>query len=86
MYDSNPFRLPSGENSDMVTRVRFGGRTLNRIVGRQRNYRFSPNWRLFAAAEHGRSKRDFDELEWLTERRSPAASLTARRSVTRSAR
>ena len=27
MYDSNPFRLPSGEDSDMVTRLGFGGRT-----------------------------------------------------------
>lgn len=36
-------------------------------------YRFSPNWRISAAAEHGRTKRDFDELEWLN-----ATSLTAR--------
>ena len=29
------------------------------------NYRFSPNWRIFAGAEHARDKRDNDELEWL---------------------
>jgi hypothetical protein len=28
-------------------------------------YRFHPNWRIFAGFEHRRSKRDFDEIEWL---------------------
>ena len=137
MYDSNLFRVQTGGESDTVARVGFGGRTLNRIVGRQRllldgygeyndyndfneidhfayglradwlwelgnqldgtvryarrkrlgdfgelrtpertmvseeavivdgNYRFSPNWRIFAGAEHARDKRDNDELEWL---------------------
>jgi hypothetical protein len=36
MYDSNLFRVETGEESDMVARVGFGGRTLNRIAGRQR--------------------------------------------------
>ena len=152
MNDSNPFRLSSGENSDMVTRLGFGGRTLNRIVGRQRvllegfgeyydfndfdeidhfayglrgdwlweignqldgvvgyarskrhvdlgefrsltrimvteeravvngGYRFSPSWRLFGAAEHARSKRDFDELEWLNTT-SLTGSLTYRTAL-----
>jgi hypothetical protein len=143
MYDDNLFRIPTGEVSDTIARVGFGGRSLTRIVGRQRlllegfgeyrdyadfseldhfayglrgdwlweignqadgvvrytrtkrladfgelrsvqrtmvseeralvdgGYRFSPNWRIFAAAEHARSKRDFDELEWLN-----ATSLT----------
>ena len=137
MYDSNLFGVELAGESDMVARVGFGGRTLNRIVGRQRlpldgyeeyndyndfneidhfayglradwlwnssqldgtvryaragrrlgdfgelrtpertmvseeavivdgNYRFSPNWRIFAGAEHARDKRDNDELEWL---------------------
>jgi hypothetical protein len=137
MYDSNLFRVQTGGESDTVARVGFGGRTLNRIVGRQRvllegygqyndyndfneidhfaygvrgdwlweignqldgtvryarrkrlgdfgelrtpertmvseetltaagNYRFSPNWRVSAAAEYGRDKRDNDELDWL---------------------
>jgi Putative beta-barrel porin 2 len=149
MYDSNLFRVATGEESDTIARVGFGGRTLNRIVGRQRlllegygeyndyndfneidhfayglrgdwlweignqtngtvgyayrkrlgdfgelrtpertmiteeraivdgGYRFSPNWRIFAGAEHFRDKRDNDELEWLN-RTSLRGSLTYR--------
>jgi hypothetical protein len=143
MYDSNPFRLPVVDESDTVLRLGVGGRSLTRVVGRQRlllegfgeyndfsefdsidhaaygvradwiweignqtngvarytrskrhadlgefrtltrtmiteervlvdgGYRFTPNWRIFGAAEHGRTKRDFDEIEWLN-----ATSLT----------
>jgi hypothetical protein len=135
--DSNVFRDPSGEESDTIARLGAGGRSLTRIVGRQRlllegfgeyhdyadfseldhfayglradwlweignqtdgvvgyarskrlidlgevdtptremiteeravvdgGYRFHPNWRIFAAFAHERSKRDFDEIEWL---------------------
>jgi hypothetical protein len=152
MYDNNPFRLPTGEESDTVVRIGLGGRSLTRIVGRQRlllegfgeyndyadfneidhfayglrgdwlweignqldgvvgyarskrhtdlgefrsltrimvteeravvngGYRFSPSWRLFGAAEHARSKRDFDELEWLN-RTSLTGSLTYRTAL-----
>ena len=36
MYDSNPFRLPTGDESDTVVRLGVGGRSLTRVVGRQR--------------------------------------------------
>ena len=147
MYDSNPLRIPLGipleEESDTIARLGVGGRSLTRIVGRQRlllegfgeyrdyadfneldhaaygvradwlweignqtdgivgyrrskrlvdlgefrslqrtmvteesaivdgGYRFSPDWRIFAGLEHERTKRDFDEIEWLN-----ATSLT----------
>jgi Putative beta-barrel porin 2 len=149
VYDSNPLRIPSGEESDTIARLGVGGRSLTRIVGRQRlllegygeyndyadlneidhaeygvradwlweignqtdgvvgyrrskrladlgefrslrrtmvseeraiadgGYRFSPNWRIFAGLEHGRTKRDFDEIEWLNET-SLTGSLTYR--------
>jgi hypothetical protein len=36
MYDSNPFRVPEGERSDMVGRFGAGGRMVTRVIGRQR--------------------------------------------------
>jgi Putative beta-barrel porin 2 len=36
MYDSNPFRVATGEQSDTIARLGFGGRSLTRIAGRQR--------------------------------------------------
>jgi Putative beta-barrel porin 2 len=36
MYDSNPFRLSTAGESDMVARLGFGGRSVTRIAGRQR--------------------------------------------------
>jgi hypothetical protein len=36
MYDSNPFRRETDEESDMVARLGAGGRTQGRLVGRQR--------------------------------------------------
>jgi hypothetical protein len=36
MYDSNPFRVVTDEQSDTIARLGFGGRSLTRIAGRQR--------------------------------------------------
>jgi Putative beta-barrel porin 2 len=36
MYDSNPFRVATGEISDWITRLGAGGRMLQRVMGRQR--------------------------------------------------
>ncbi len=132
MYDSNALRRTTGEESDIVARLGAGGRTVNRIIGRQRlllegfgeyykfdrfseidhfgyglrgdllweigndingtvaygrrhrhadlgefrsetrvmttsdlflvdgGYRFAPDWRIYAGAEHVNAKRDSD--------------------------